>query len=258
MPGRPTTIPSRFILRSFRSQADKLHTPRASICIYQYRPRYIITSYSQRRKMSTFSNTDTGDKPSGPYYNKNIDTNVTLKDKVEGLAKFVSSCKFGMMTTRDPSSGKLVSRCMAIAGKEGGDIDLTFTTNTESHKTDEVKADPHTNISFCDSSGQWASIAGDVSIETDRAVVKKYYSPALRAWLGDLGDGKHDGSEDDPRIAVLRVKTRSVTYAVNDRSVLGRAAEVAKGTITGEPPSVQKLREISEREVQQWRATASL
>lgn len=67
--------------------------------------------------MATFSNTDTGDKPSGPYYEKNVDNDVTLKEKVETLVKFVSSCKFGMMTTHDVVSGKLVSRCMAIAGK---------------------------------------------------------------------------------------------------------------------------------------------
>ncbi|KAI1097961.1 pyridoxamine 5'-phosphate oxidase [Jackrogersella minutella] len=207
--------------------------------------------------MSTFSNTDTGDKPSGPYYNKNIDTDATLKEKVETLAKFVSSCKFGMMTTRDTSTGKLVSRCMAVAGKEGGDIDLTFTTNTESHKTDELKADKHTNISFCDSSGQWASFAGDAIIKTDRDAVKKYYSPTLKAWLGDLGDGTHDGSADDPRIGVLKVRTSSVTYAINAKTAVGRAAEIAKGTFTGEPAGVNKLREISEKEVQQWRATAS-
>lgn len=67
--------------------------------------------------MATFSNTDTGDKSSGPYYDKNVDNEVPLKEKIEAVTKFVSSCKFGMMTTRDPSSHKLVSRCMAIAGK---------------------------------------------------------------------------------------------------------------------------------------------
>ncbi|CAJ2511427.1 Uu.00g070520.m01.CDS01 [Anthostomella pinea] len=205
--------------------------------------------------MASFSNTDTGDKPSGPYYNKNVDNDVPLKEKVETLTKFVSSRKFGMMTTRDPSSGKLVSRCMAIAGKEGSGIDLVFTTNTESHKTDEVKADEHTNVSFYDGSGQWASFAGNTSIETSRDVVKQYYSPALKAWLGDLGDGKHDGSENDPRIGVLRMKTSSVTYAVTNQTVVGRMAEVAKGALTGDAAQVQKLRELGEGEVQQWRSS---
>ncbi|KAI8958193.1 hypothetical protein F5Y11DRAFT_51418 [Daldinia sp. FL1419] len=262
MLGKPATS-HRVILRTLSSKVHPVNTPirlhisTTATQLSRSNTKNNTLEYQFVRKMSSFSNTDTGSKPSGPYYNKNIDTDVSLKEKVETLIKFVSSCKFGMMTTRDPSSGKLVSRCMAVAGKEGGDIDLTFTTNTESHKTDELKADKHTNVSFYDNSGQWASIAGEASIETDREIVKRYYSPTLKAWMGDLGDGVHDGSENDPRIAVLKVKTSSVTYAVTGRTIVGMVAEIAKGTITGEPAGVNKLREISESEIQQWRATAS-
>ncbi|KAI2467462.1 hypothetical protein F4781DRAFT_401965 [Annulohypoxylon bovei var. microspora] len=248
------TINKRNLLRK---AADRSHLKTVTPLLLKRSFTYTTINHKTLHRMAAFSNTDTGSKPSGPYYDKNIDTDVTLKEKVETLVKFVSSCKFGMMTTHDVVSGKLVSRCMAIAGKEGGDIDLTFTTNTESHKTDELKADKHTNISFCDSSGQWASFAGDASIKTDRDTVKKFYSPTLKAWLGDLGDGVHDGSANDPRIGVLKVRTSSVTYAITDKTLAGRMAEVAKGTITGEPAQVNKLREISESEIRQWRATAS-
>ena len=64
----------------------------------------------------SFSNTNTGDKPADPYKEKNLD-DTSIKVKVEDLSEFVSSCKFGMMTTRDGSSGALVSRCMALAAK---------------------------------------------------------------------------------------------------------------------------------------------
>lgn len=139
--------------------------------------------------------------------------------------------------------------------KESGGVDLLFFTNTESHKTDELKGDPHANISFLDSFGQWASISGTASIQTDRALVKKHYTPTLKAWVGDLGDGKHDGSENDPRIGVIRVKMETATYATNDKNIIARVAEVAKGTVTGQTASVNKLREISESEVQQWRSS---
>jgi general stress protein 26 len=128
-------------------------------------------------------------------------------------------------------------------------VDYLFFTNTESHKTDELKSDPHVNIAFLDSSGQWASVSGTASIETDRGLVKKYYSPTLRAWMGDLGDGKHDGSENDPRIGVIRVRMLTATYAITDRTILGRMAEVAKGMVTGEQANVNKIREITEGEV---------
>ena len=108
---------------------------------------------------------------------------------------------------------------MFLSRKESGGIDLLFFTNTESHKTDELKSDPHVNISFLDSSGQWASLAGLATIETDRNLVKQHYNISLKAWLGDLGDGTHDGSENDPRIGVIRVKTGSATgeHTIDDQ-----------------------------------------
>jgi hypothetical protein len=73
--------------------------------------------------------------------------------------------------------------------------------------------------------------------------------------VGDLGDGKHDGSENDPRIGIIRVKMETATYAITDKTLIGRVVEVAKGTVTGETASVNKLREINESEVQQWRSS---
>ncbi len=89
---------------------------------------------------------------------------------------------------------------------------------------------------------------------TDRSLVAKHYSPALKAWLGDLGDGKHDGSENDPRIGVIRVKTTTAIYSIVSKNILSRVAEVATGAVTGKPASVNKLREITEDEVKEWRA----
>lgn len=73
--------------------------------------------------------------------------------------------------------------------------------------------------------------------------------------MGDLGDGVHDGSENDPRIGVIRVKMTTATYSISDKTLLGFAAQVAKGTVTGEPASVNKLREISESEIKSWRSS---
>ncbi|KAH6685750.1 pyridoxamine 5'-phosphate oxidase [Plectosphaerella plurivora] len=202
-----------------------------------------------------FSNTSTGEAPADPYKAANKD-DAPLDQKVTDFVNFATAVKFGMMTTRN-SNSDLVSRAMAIAGTEAGGVDLLFHTNTESHKTDEISSDPHTNISFYNSSGDWASVSGESSVITDRDLVKKTYSPALKAWLGDLGDGKHDGSENDPRIGVIRVKAKSITYAINNRNVIGRIAQVAEGVVTGSPAQVNKLREISPSEIQQWRSTNS-
>jgi len=108
------------------------------------------------------------------------------------------------------------------------------------------------------SSGEWASISGTSSIITDRSVVKKYYSPALKAWLGDLGDGKHDGGPDDPRIGVIKVSTNTATYAIVRKNPVSRGIEIAQGVVTGNAPAVNKLREISVEEVSAWRSSNKL
>jgi len=202
----------------------------------------------------SFSNTDTGSKPADPYKEKNID-HASIKEKVEDLSEFISACKFGMMTTRDGKSGALVSRCMALAAKENDGIDLIFHTNTESGKTSDIDSDPHINVSFLNSSGEWASISGTPSVITDRSSVKKYYSPALKTWLGDLGDGKHDGGPSDPRIGIIKVQTKTATYAVVRKGAISRSVEMAKGVVTGKAASVNKLREISEQEIATWRSS---
>merc|ERR1712093_543052 len=92
-------------------------------------------------KMS-FSNADTGSKNADPYKATNKDE-TSIQEKVEDLSEFVKACKFGMMTTRDGSSGALVSRCMALAAQETGGIDLIFHTNTESGKTNDIDSDSH-------------------------------------------------------------------------------------------------------------------
>jgi general stress protein 26 len=223
--------------------------------------------------MASFSNTSTGDKPADPYKEANKDDSPTVAERVEDLSKFMDSCKFSMMTTRDSATNHLVSRCMALAAKvsffrcsllqlmqlnptqETGGIDLLFHTNTESGKTDDLAADPHINLAFLDSTGQWASISGSAEILTDRELVRKHYSPALKAWVGDLGDGKHDGSAEDPRIGIIRVRMNTATYSLAGKNFVSRVVDVAKGAATGKPAAVNKLREISAAEVTQWRAT---
>jgi len=205
-----------------------------------------------------FSATDSmpaGGKSADPYKEANADNlNVSLKEKVEDLMTFITNTKYGMMTTRQDRSGLLVSRCMALADKENG-VDLIFHTNTETGKTDELHSDPHVNMSFIKpSTGEWASISGTASIETDREKIRNHYSPSLKAWVGDLGDGVHDGGPEDPRIAIIKIRAVTATYALRKGTTVQRGLEIAKGTIIGCVASTNMLREITEAELQQYRA----
>ncbi|KAG9773550.1 Protein bli-3 [Exophiala dermatitidis] len=193
-------------------------------------------------------------QPTDPYKAKNKDE-PGVEEKINDLSDFIRACKFGMLTTRIADSGLLVSRCMALAAQETGGIDLIFHTNTHSGKTSDLESDSHVNVSFLNSSGSWASISGTATVSDDRSLVKKYYTPSLKTWVGDLGDGVHDGSENDPRIGIIKVKTITATYAVSKGTSLGRAVEMVKGAVTGEVANVNDLREISQEEIQQWRSS---
>ena len=140
--------------------------------------------------------------------------------------------------------------------QEGNGIDLIFHANTESGKTDDLQSDPDINLGFLNNSGEWASISGKAEIVTDRGLVHKYYSPALKAWIGDLGDGKHDGGPDDPRVCVIKVNAITAQYATSKKTAVGGFVEFAKGVTTGEAPSVNKLRYLDQKDLDQWRSNS--
>jgi hypothetical protein len=63
--------------------------------------------------------TDYSMKHADPYKEANLDTAVSLEQKIQDLSAFMNACRFAMMTTRDAKSGNLVSRCMALAAQVG-------------------------------------------------------------------------------------------------------------------------------------------
>lgn len=132
---------------------------------------------------------------------------------------------------------------------------MIFHANSESGKTDDLATHPEVNLGFLTNSGEWASLSGKATVETDREKVRKYYSPALKAWLGDLGDGKHDGGPEDPRVILIKVSAKTIQYATSQKTVVGQGVEVVKGIVTGEAAGVNKLRYLSESEIQQWRSS---
>ena len=105
-------------------------------------------------------------------------------------------------------------------------------------------------MSFLDQvTGSWASISGTAKILQDPETIKAHYSPLLQVWLGDLGDGIHDGGPNDPRIGVIRLEAKAVTYSIAKKGAVGRAVETVKGAAKGEVPEVNRLREIGEEEL---------
>lgn len=83
--------------------------------------------------------------------------------------------------------------------------------------------------------------------------MEKYYSPTLKAWLGDMGDGVHDGGPKDPRIGVIRLEAKIATHVVARKGIMGRAFDEVKGAVKGDVPSINSIREMSQGELAEWR-----
>ncbi|KAJ5738733.1 hypothetical protein N7493_001888 [Penicillium malachiteum] len=201
-------------------------------------------------------NTSTGQHAVDPYKTQSFE-DPPLPQKIEDLVDFISEVKFGMLTTKQSDGELLTSRCMALAAQQNGGIDLIFHTNLFSGKTMDLTLHPkETNMSFLDPvNGAWASISGTATIIADPATVQKYYSPTLKAWIGDMGDGVHDGGPTDPRIGLIKLEAKLATHVVARKGILGRAVETVKGAVQGNVPAVNSIRELSTEELAEWRQT---
>ena len=178
---------------------------------------------------------------------KNKDNEVPVEKKLDDLYKLIDGIETAMITTRR-ADGHLVSRAMATQRRTAG-ADLWFMTNAESEKFEEIAKDPHVNVSYYrDRTREWVSVSGKAILSKDRDLIDSLYAPDWKMWLGDQG-GKYNGGPHDPRIAIILVEAHSVTYSKKDRPTPMVLFELVKGLITGEPPKVADLREVSRDEL---------
>jgi general stress protein 26 len=172
---------------------------------------------------------------------------VPTEKKVADLYKLVEGIETAMFTTRR-ADGHLVSRPMATQARSEG-ADFWFATDIETHKLDELEADPHVNLSFYrDRTREWVSVSGTARLVRERSKIHELYQPDWRAWFGDEG-GARDGGPDDPRIVLLAVDADSVVYMVSDTPRPVVLFEVVKGIITGQQPHTGETRVITDSEL---------
>jgi general stress protein 26 len=179
---------------------------------------------------------------------KNTDDPVPTEKKLDDLYDLIDGIEIAMLTTRR-ADGHLVSRPMQTQERETG-LDLWFMTNVETHKLDDLMSDPHVNLAYYkDRSREWVSVSGLATVSTDRDLIREIYKPDWKAWLGDDG-GDRDGSANDPRIALILVEAESVTYMKVTKPKPVVLFEVARAMVTGSPPKVGSVRNVTERELE--------
>jgi general stress protein 26 len=142
---------------------------------------------------------------------------------------------------------------MAIAKRNGPDF--LFLANKHSQKFSDLDSNKEVQITFQDSSNQdWVSVSGTATtVSNSDPRIKELWSNSVKAWFGDLGDGKHDGSADDPRVSLIEVKAKYITYWLHQVGALGFVKEVGVAAVTGKVADTGVLRELKENDLEQAR-----
>lgn len=172
---------------------------------------------------------------------------ISTEKKLDQLYTLIEGIEIAMLTTH-AADGSLVSRPMATQTIRRG-TDLWFMTNVETHKVDELIADPRVNLAYYkDGSREFVSVSGIAHVTQDKAMIHELYQADWKAWLGDEG-GERDGGPDDPRIALIEVEAQSAAYLKSDRPRPLALFSVVKGILTGEPPKVGDLGKLDRKEL---------
>lgn len=153
-----------------------------------------------------------------------------------------------MFNTYRPSVGP-IGRAMALASRRGPD--LLFLANTHSDKFSDLATNPECQVTFNDSTSVgWVSITGEATTTSNSDPrIKELWSRGVSAWFGDLGDGVHTGGPEDPRMALIEVKAKHVSYWKKTTGTLGFFKEVGEAALTGKVAQTGLSRKIEGEEL---------
>ncbi|KAJ4348505.1 uncharacterized protein N0V89_009882 [Didymosphaeria variabile] len=187
-----------------------------------------------------------------PSVAKQYDNEAPKEQQIKDLFNMIDGKKIGMLNTYRNGVGP-VGRSMAV-GKRSG-LDILFLSNAHSQKFSDIEQNKEVQITFQDSKTQdWISISGTATTTSNTdSRIKDIWNSGIRAWFGDLGDGKHDGSADDPRMTLIEVKAKYATYYLTQVGLLGYAKEVGVAAMTGKVADTGVLRELNEQDIEQAR-----
>ena len=187
-----------------------------------------------------------------PTLSAQWDDKTPKPEQVEEFYKTVDAMKFGLLTTMRPNIGP-VSRSMAIAKRIGPDF--LFLANIHSQKFKDLEKSKLAQVTFQNSSSQdWVSVSGTaVTAANDDPRIAELYNPGVSAWFGDLGDGVHTGTPEDPRMAIIEVKAKYVAYWKSTVSTLGFMKEVAQASWTGQVANTGVSRQLTESDLEEAR-----
>lgn len=146
------------------------------------------------------------------------------QESIEKLKQLTEGIDFAMLTTI--IGNKLRSRPMSTQEfDENGD--LWFFTNENTHKVDEIEANPQVNVAYSKpDDNTYVSVSGTGSISKDRAKIEELWSPILKAWFPK--------GIDDPELCLLKIEVNEAEYWDSPSSTIVQIAGFLKAIATGQ------------------------
>jgi general stress protein 26 len=142
-------------------------------------------------------------------------------EKISELVKGIHICT---MTTV-ANDGQMSSRPMAVQDTPF-DGTLWFLTRAGSEKVGEIAADQDVTLTFAEpKDSKYIALKGTASVSGDRGKIKELWNPMYKAWFPK--------GEDDPEIAVLKVKVGEADYWEASGLKIVMLAKYAVAAVTG-------------------------
>jgi general stress protein 26 len=152
------------------------------------------------------------------------------------LGELIDGIEVAMLTTH-ASDGSMVSRPLQTLELDHSG-ELVFFTGADSHKVDELRANPDVNIAYANPRNQsYVSVRGTASIDRDRATIEELWSPVQKIFFPQ--------GKDDPNLVVLRVRVRDAAYWESAGNFVARALDFAKGMLSKDPADLGKHGKLS-------------
>ncbi|MCW2926644.1 MAG: pyridoxamine 5-phosphate oxidase-related FMN-binding protein [Thermoleophilia bacterium] len=125
------------------------------------------------------------------------------RDDISRLGSLLEDIDFCMLTTRG-MDGTLHARPMSTQRSEF-DGTLRFLTDRDSHKADDIEANPDVLVTYSDTGRQtYVSVHGRATLARDEALIEELWSPVYKAWWPE--------GKEDPSITVLSVEVVRADY----------------------------------------------
>lgn len=149
------------------------------------------------------------------------DTTASLWTKIEHV-------RVGMLTTVG-EGGALFSRPMTSQRVDKDGL-LWFFVSDQAAVAHNIEHNPSVNVAFAaPDDSLYVSVSGTASIVKDRTTIHSMWNPMVAAWFA--------GGADDPHVALIKVQVASAEYWDSDKSKMAQLFAMAKGAVSGKPPT---------------------